>query len=670
MCGIAGLVRIDGGSSVPSATVYAMTNAIRHRGPDDDGHWFAPGVALGARRLSIVGVSDGHQPVGNEDDTVHAVFNGEIYDFMHRRRELQDRGHRLKTLCDTELLPHLWEEQREAMFEAMRGQFACAIYDTRHRRLVLARDRYGICPLYWTIQCTAQGAFLIFASEIKALLASGMVEAKPDPQGIDQTFTFFALPGPRTCFEGVNALPPGRLLSISFARDGEKAGIDERAYWQIDFPDRGGERPGNDAAVDRYETLLRQAVARRLQADVPVVCYLSGGIDSSIILALASELRGAPPPSFTLQIRAKGLDETSKALDVANVLNSRPTIVPAGMEDILAAYPRLIEAAECPVSDTCCSALLLLAQEVHGQGYKVALTGEGSDEMLAGYPWFKMNRLFAPVDALGFDAGNAVRRGVMNFLGLVRNSKAFDRRVLESIGGSNAWLGLYGLISAGKARVYGPRLKPLLGEYNAFEDLGLNIARARKWHPLNRSLYLGQRIHLPGLLLSIAGDRVAIHSSVETRYPFLDEDLTEFTQTLNPGWKLRLLQDKYILRRAAERHLPRRIAWRPKAMFRAPWDIAGSSGSHPDVLLGQEALQQSGYFDAPSVHNLLALVPTLRPGGPRRTLVDQLLAGVVMTQLWHHMFIEDLGIPIARINTASPAKPAHGYPASAGAPPG
>lgn len=652
MCGIAGIVRIDGGTQVPFDALKSMTDAITHRGPDEDGHFHAPGLALGARRLSIVGVSSGHQPVANEDDTVHAVFNGEIYDFLDRRRALQERGHRFKTFCDTELLPHLWEDHREGMFETLRGQFACAIYDAGKRQLTLARDRYGICPIYWTIQRTPFGSFLLFASEIKALLRSGMVEAKPDVHGIDQTFTFFALPAPKTCFSGIQALPPGRLLSISLGRSGTSATIDERTYWEIDFPDRGSEQPCNDASVDRYDALLRQAVERRLQADVPVVSYLSGGIDSSIVLALATEIRGQAPPSFTLQIKAEGLDETAKATEVANVLGARPTIVPVGTEEILAAYPGLIEAAECPVSDTCCSALLLLAQEVHRQGYKVALTGEGSDETLAGYPWFKVNRLFSPLDAAGFGVGNAVRRGITSALGLPLNSPAFDRRVYDSVGGTNAWLELYGLVSAGKARVYGPRLKPLLGEYNPFEDLGLNIDRARKWHPLNRSLYLGQRIHLPGLLLSIAGDRVAMHSSVETRYPFLDEDLTEFTQTISPDWKLRRLQDKYILRRAAERHLPKSIAWRPKAMFRAPWDIVDADGAHPDVLLSQETLAATGYFDPDSVRHLINLAPGMRQGGAKRTLVDQLLAGVVMTQLWHHIFIEDLGIPVRRFEAA------------------
>jgi asparagine synthase (glutamine-hydrolysing) len=653
MCGIAGIVRMDGGMDVPRGAIRAMTDAITHRGPDEEGFLEFPGLALGARRLSIIGLADGHQPMANEDGSVHAVFNGELFDFPERKRALEGRGHRFKTSCDTELLPHLWEDEREAMFAGLRGQFALAIFDARQRRLVLARDRFGICPLYWTVQRHAGGKFLIFASEIKALLSSGLMTARPDVRGIDHTFTFFALPGPITCFEGVNALRPGHFLSINLGVADAAAKIVIRPYWEIDFPDRGSEQPCDNASISTYDDLLRKAVDRRLRADVPVVAYLSGGVDSSIVLAMAREVRGgATPPSFTLQIKAPGLDETAKARQVADSLGAEPTVVPCGMNEILAAYPRLIAAAECPVSDTCCSALLLLAQEVHRQGFKVALTGEGSDETLAGYPWFKINRLMTPFDAAGFATGNLLRRAVLAALGLPRNARSFDRRIYDAIGGSNAWLGLYGLVSAGKARVYGPRLKPLLGSYVAFEDLGLNLERARRWHPLNRSLYLGQRIHLPGLLLSIAGDRVAMHSSVETRYPFLDEDLITFVQQIDPAWKLRRFQDKYILRRAAERHLPRAIAWRPKTMFRAPWDVASprAAGGYIQALLTPKALEATGYFDTRAVEGHLASLSLGNQGKARRTLLEQTLAGVAMTQFWHHIFIADLGAPVERFH--------------------
>ena len=286
MCGIAGILDLAGKRAIANGIVQKMTQALIHRGPDEEGYFQGPGVALGSRRLSIVGLADGQQPVFNEDRSVAAVFNGEFFDYLEKRAELEARGHRLVTHCDTEIIPHLWEETQEGFFEQLRGQFALALWDERRHRLVLGRDRFGICPLYWT----RQSEWLLFASEIKALLASGLVTARPDRRGIDHIFTFSALPGPITCFEGVQLLPPGHYLQVIPGNDhGVAPGISERAYWEMDFPDCGDEdRGGNPRTlVDRFEQIMLQAVEKRLRADVPVGAYLSGGVDSSFITALA-----------------------------------------------------------------------------------------------------------------------------------------------------------------------------------------------------------------------------------------------------------------------------------------------------------------------------------------------------------------------------------------------
>src|SRR6187549_2236231 len=206
MCGIAGIIDLTQQRSVPDEIVRRMARALVHRGPDEEGFFFQPGIALATRRLSIVGLADGQQPVTNEDGNVVVVFNGELFDHLEKRAELEARGHRLVKHCDTEVIPHLWEEHQQEMFERLRGQFAIALWDQRRRRLLLGRDRFGICPLYWTRIAMAGGDWLLFASEIKALLASAMVEARPDPLGINHLFTFFSLPGPVTCFAGIQAL--------------------------------------------------------------------------------------------------------------------------------------------------------------------------------------------------------------------------------------------------------------------------------------------------------------------------------------------------------------------------------------------------------------------------------------------------------------------------------
>jgi asparagine synthase (glutamine-hydrolysing) len=642
MCGIAGAVDLSGGGIVPADVVRAMAEALRHRGPDEDGFLHEHGLGLASRRLSIVGLADGRQPIRNEDGRVAVVFNGELFDYPEARAALEARGHRFATHCDTELVPHLYEEHGEGTFERLRGQFAVALWDRPRRRLFLARDRFGICPLYWTRQHTPYGEWLLFASEIKALLASGVVEPRPDPRGLDQAFTFFAMPGPRTGFLGVQALLPGHYLIV---QPGQGGTVQDRVYWHMDFPDRGAEESGQDAErlTDHFEAVLRGAVERRLRADVPVVSYLSGGVDSSLVYALAADVRGEPVPAFTIRIDAPGLDETPEASAVARSVGAEPVIVRCGPAEVLNTYPRLVRAAESPVVDTSCTALLLLAEEVHRRGYKVALTGEGADEWLAGYPWYKAHNLLRYLDIVpGLRLSDVLRRACLKLTGAPDFPRSAAAHVRAAVGGDNAWLEIYGLMSLSRYRFYSPSLRRELADYTAYDDLGLDRERMRRWHPLNRSLYLGARVHLPGLLLNAKGDRIAMHSSVETRYPFLDEEVFAFLASLHPRWKLRGFRDKYLLRRLGLRWLPQGIAWRRKAMFRAPFDSFHDeqAPAFVDQLLSEESLRKTGYFDAAAVHARRAASRGYRAGSPRRTLLEMGLAGVVATQLWHHTFID------------------------------
>jgi asparagine synthase (glutamine-hydrolysing) len=646
MCGIAGIVDLQGNRPIPPHLVQAMAQAIFHRGPDEDGFLERPGLSLVSRRLSIIGLADGRQPIANEDGQISVVFNGELFDFPERRAELESRGHRFTTHCDTELVPHLWEEFGEGTLERLRGQFALALWEERTRRLYLARDRFGICPLHWTRQTSADGDWLVFASEIKALLASGLVPARADWRGIDHAFTFFSLPGPRTAFEGISALLPGHYLRIDLDRARSSAAIRDRVYWQMDFPDRGQEERGHDGkrVVADFEDLLSAAVERRLRADVPVVSYLSGGVDSSMVVALASHIRGRPIPTFTIRIEDPELDETPEAALVARHVGTEPVVVSCGAAEVLENYPRLVEVAEGPVVDTSCAALLLLAGEVHRRGYKVALTGEGADEWLAGYPWYKVHKLLGGLDIVpGLPLSQWVRRAYVWMNGAPRFPWSAVQRIRTAAGGPNAWLDIYGLMGLSRPRFYSRQMRETLGDFTAYEDLGLNRERMQRWHPLNRSIYLGARVHLPGLLLNAKGDRVAMHSSVETRYPFLDEAVFDYLARLHPRWKLRGFRDKLLLRCLAERWLPRSVAWRRKAMFRAPFDSFHGSGQPPFVeqLLSEESLRRTGYFDPAAVHHWRQAFRALRQGSSARVALEMGLAGVVSTQLWHHLFVDN-----------------------------
>ena len=643
MCGIAGIVDLRGGQALPTGCVHRMADAIVHRGPDDEGYFERDGMALANRRLSIVDLADGHQPIANEDGSVVAVFNGELFDYPEARRALEARGHRFTTRCDTELVPHLWEEHHEGMLEHLHGQFALAVWDERRRQLMLARDRFGICPLYWTRQTSARSDWLLFASEIKALLASGLVHARPDLRGIDQAFHFLAVPGPATCFEGIELLQPGHSLTIDLGRRGEAASIRRGVYWAMDFPDRGEEERGGERIVDEFERVMLTAVERRLRADVPVVSYLSGGIDSSLVAAMAARVRGEALPAFTVQIRTPGMDESVPAAIVARHIGASPIVVPVGDADVLATYPELIRAAEAPVIDTSSAANVLLAREVHRRGYKVALTGEGSDEWLAGYSWYKIHRLFGLGDVIpGVRLGHAVRRLLYDVVGASSAAKQQIRRVRESLGDHSAFHDFYSVLAVSRGRFFGAETLAALRDHNPYLELQPRLDRMTRWDPLNRSLYWAGRIHLAGHLLSLKGDRVAMNSAVETRYPFLDDDVFALLARLHPRWKLRGFRDKYVLRRVGERYLPSAIAWRPKAMFRARLDsfFAGQVPKFVDQLLSDDSLHKTGWFDVQQVQGWRRRMQRGALPFHQRSIVELGMVGVVTSQLWYHTFID------------------------------
>jgi asparagine synthase (glutamine-hydrolysing) len=624
-----------------------MADALFHRGPDQDGFLEQPEIGLASRRLSIVGLKDGRQPIANEDRTIYVVYNGELFDYPEKRRVLESRGHRFATHCDTELIPHLWEDYQDGMFEHLRGQFALALWDQRQQRLILARDRFGICPLYWTRQTSSDSDWLLFASEIKGLLASGMVPAIPDPRGINHAFTFFpaALPGPVSCFQGVQALAPGHYLDIRLGTAARSAPILERTYWEMDFPDHGEEETGQKAQqlVDRFEELLLSAVEKRLRADVPVVSYLSGGVDSSLVVAMACHIRKEPIPTFTVRIEHPGLDETRQAALVAQHVGAESIIVSCGPSEIVNTYTELIQAAEGPVIDTSSAAVLLLAREVHERGFKASLTGEGADEWLLGYPWFKVHKLLSFLDFLpGLPLSPWVRRGFMRITGAPTFPAEHVRRIQQTIGGHNGWLDMYGLMAMSKLRFFSPSMLEATADLFPYDDLGINHQRLQRWHPVHRSVYLAGRVHLPGLLLNCKGDRVAMHSSLEVRYPFLDEDVFAFLARLHPRWKLHGFRDKYLLRLLAQRWLPSSIAWRRKAMFRAPLDSFHSEPppAFVEQLLSEESLRKTGYFDPKAVHYWRQQFRNMGRRSIQRLSVEMGLVCVVATQLWHQQFID------------------------------
>jgi asparagine synthase (glutamine-hydrolysing) len=631
MCGIAGALDLTGRRTFPIGPLLSMTGAIAHRGPDDEQVHTEPGVALGARRLSIVDLAGGRQPIANETGDVWVAFNGELFEYPELRAELLERGHRLATRCDTEAWVHLYEDLGLAMFEKARGQFAVSLWDRPNRTLILGRDRVGICPLYYT----ERDGWLLWGSEIKALLASGMVPAQPDPKGVDHLFSFFCAGTTRTFFDGIKSLPPGHFLIV---RDGR---VEKRKYWDLDFPDAGDERRMDDPTplVEEFEHLLRQAVERRLRGDVPVVSYISGGLDSTVVLGLSSRHRGSAVPSFTIGLDRAGPDERTHSRESADVLGSKLTMVTMDRAKIADSFPEMTIAAEGPVLDTSCAALMRLAQAVHEQGFKVALTGEGADEALAGYVWFKtqqardrFRRMFGPT------LPRLARRLMLSAVG-----GGWARRPPEfAIKGTRpAQQDMYELIGQSRSLIYSPEMWKRLEGHDPFADLDITTDRIARWHPLNQSLYVGYRVMLAGLLMISKGDRIAMHSSVETRYPFLDDDVINFCASIDPSYKLHGRTDKWLLRQVAARTLPAQIANRRKTMFRASLSRTFLDPGRPpwvDQLLSPESLRRTGYFDPDAVareRRKQTLLPRITI---RRFVFDVGLTCVVSTQLWHHLF--------------------------------
>ena len=631
MCGIAGIVDLTAEREIPTAELEAMARALVHRGPDEEGYLRRPGLGLASRRLSIVGLEDGQQPIFNEDGTVAVVYNGELFDYPEQRERLQKKGHRFKTHTDTEILVHLWEEHGLQMFEHLRGQFAFALVDFNQKQLILARDRLGICPLYWS----RQGDWLTFASEVKALLAGGRVQPELDPRAVDHVFSFWAMGTRRTMFKGVSSLLPGHFMKI----DLDSGEFSEHSYWELDFPDQGQERRGDtQALVDEFGEILDEAVRIRLRADVPVVSYLSGGVDSTTVATLASRHLGRAVPTFTIRIKHPKLDETDRAMMAARLIGSQPTELACGEQEIANGYRDLVIASECPVIDTSSAAIYQLAGVVRSSNYKVALTGEGADEALAGYPWFKVNRLLSILDRVGL--ADRWRKRV--FGRFARHPWERYAQRYRQMGGYHATSDLYAACSLAGDLIYTPEFEERMGGHVATDDLVLNLDRMRRWHPLNRSLYLGYRVMLCGLLMTHKGDRPAMANSVETRFPFLDRKLVDFCAQLAPEYKLRgFRRDKDLLRRFAGKLLPREIAHRPKSIFRARYSGSFLEPEPPFVrqLLSPESLKKTGYFKPERiafVRNFLQRYPKRLPPHMGREVA---FVGAVATQLWHHLFL-------------------------------
>ncbi|MDE2119422.1 MAG: asparagine synthase (glutamine-hydrolyzing) [Betaproteobacteria bacterium] len=638
MCGIAGM--LDFSRSPPVEAAWAMVHALHHRGPDGHGVQACGPAVLGHARLAIIDPAAGAQPLCNEDASVWVTFNGEIYNHADLRAELLRLGHVFRTRCDTEVLVHAYEAWGDELVSRLDGQFAFALWDQRRRRLLLARDRVGIRPLF----LRRDGTRLGFASEVKALAAMPGWAPRLSTAVLAEIFTTWApLPG-HSVFDGVRSLEPGTCLVAD--ADGERSW----RYWDWSFPARGAADIAGDADSCAQQLLenLQRSVGQRLRADVPVGAYLSGGLDSAAVAALARRGGAAHLRTFSIRFDDPEFDEGAPQQMLARALGCEHSEWRCRDADIADGFAEAVWHAEAPMLRTAPVPLMLLARQVHAAGYKVVLTGEGADEVLGGYDLFKEAR----VRRFMARAPQSAWRGALlsrlyPYLAHSPTANAslaqrFFRPEPDQLGRPG-----YGHMPRWSTtqrtwQLFSPELRESLRDRDVAGELARRLPPAfADWGPLQQDQYIEASTLLSGYLLSTQGDRMAMAHSVEGRFPFLDHHLMGFAARLPARYKIMGLNEKWLLKRAMRPLLPQEVVARPKQPYRAPdsrcFFNRGREHEWVAELLCESSLRDAGYFDPPAVQRLLAKCRAGRAIG----FADNMgFVGVLSTMLLHRQFVQ------------------------------
>ena len=635
MCGISGILNLKEAYPIEAATLRQMLSMLRHRGPDEFGIYLDEWVGLGNARLSIIDLAGGQQPISNEDGTLWIVFNGEIFNYVELRPDLEAHGHRFSTNTDTEIILHLYEEYGHDCLRFLNGQFAIAIWDVRERSLFLARDRMGIRPLFYTVK----NGRLIFGSEIKAILAYPGVRAELDETVLEQIFTFWSTLSPRTAFRGISDVPPGYYLLV---REGK---LQIRPYWKQDFAENPNatSRSAQDY-LDELESLLIDATRIRLRADVPVGAYLSGGLDSSITAAIVRRYTNNRLDTFSISFDDPEFDESRFQRQMAAYLGTDHRVVYCTHADIGRVFPDVIWHTETPILRTAPAPMFLLSQLVRDHSLKVVLTGEGADEILAGYDIFKemMVRRFWARQPDSQLRPLLLRRLYPDITDLGNVSEAYLKAFFQKgLGDTDSPYYSHALRWSNTTRIRRFLGRPLRAEPP--EPPAVPPA-FHSWSHLAQAQYLEMTVFLSQYLLSSQGDRVAMAHSVEGRFPFLDYRVVEFCNRLPSNLKLRGLTEKWLLKQLGHKLVPSDIWQRPKRPYRAPIHRSfynQASSAYVRELLSEEALRESELFNPTAVTQLACKAES----GARLSEVDNMaLVGVLSTQLVYQQFVKGIRV--------------------------
>lgn len=641
MCGIAGIFNFQGRED-QEAVLNPMLRAMHHRGPDATGIYLSDHAGLGHARLSIIDLSGGYQPIHNETKSVWIVFNGEIFNYPELREELIKKGHRFYTKSDTEVIIHLYEEHGAGLFEYLNGQFAIAIWDQNKRQLLLGRDRVGIRPLFYH----QSGSRLHFASEIKALLTDARLPRSLNRQTLADVFTCWTPVDPLTAFEGIYQLPPGHLAIF------DSNGLKIERYWQLDFAeDAQDERPPGEWA-EEMQALLLDSARIRLRADVPVGAYLSGGIDSTYISTLVKKHFNNKLHTFSVQFSDKRFDESSFQETAISAIQTDHRAIQCTDEDIGALFPEVVWHTEVPMIRTAPAPLMMLSGLVRKSDYKVVLTGEGADEIFAGYNIFKeakIRRFWAR------HPDSACRPHLLRKL----YPYIFD----SQSGRPNAFL--FGFFKKGLDGVDTPTYSHRVRWQNTSQiknflvsgfmadksDLDTFIDRIDgqlpdgfdRWSSLSKAQYLESTLFMSNYLLSSQGDRMAMANSIEGRFPFLDHRVVELAGRVPAKLRLNGLTEKFILKQIAREQVPPELVDRAKQPYRAPIGQCFMCSKPPEYvldLLSETELKRSGYFDPMKVKRLTSKCRQ-QDGRLVSERENMALVAILSTQLLDRQFIQD-----------------------------
>lgn len=654
MCGIAGIVNLNTQAPIGEPVLRRMIGVLHHRGPDGSACLTGTNFGLAHARLSIIDLAGGQQPIRNEDGSVWVVFNGEIFNYIELRRDLEAAGHRFYTHSDTEVIVHLYEQHGDDFVQHLNGQFAIALWDKRRQRLLLTRDRPGIHPLFY---CQHQGQ-VFFASEIKSLIAGTGQTPRLNAQALDQLFTFWSVVPPQTLFQGIETLEPGQILCV------ERGKISKRWYWQWDLSTPEPYRPDREAALaEELRALLLDATLLRLRSDVPVGAYLSGGLDSSVITSLIHSQSDVALRTFSITFPGSELDESTHQRAMIDYLGAEHSSVTCNPGDIAGRFVKAIWHTEAPILRTAPVPMGMLSELVRQQGFKVVLTGEGSDEVLGGYDIFKeakirqfwarqpasqlrpllLKRLYPYLDTSQKQAQSYLQ----SFFGM-----ALEQPGLSYFSHLPRW------DTTAKCKLFfSDALQAELRD-NVYDSIAATFpAGLGRWHPFNRGQYIESKSLMAGYLLSSQGDRMLMMNSVEGRFPFLDHRVIEFANRLDPRLKMKVLNEKYLLKRAMRELVPEGIVKRYKQPYRAP-DIdsffTGESAEYVDELLSPTTLQNAGYFDP---KRAAMLVQKIRKGRAISYKDNMAFVGMLSTQAWHHLFIDNFADYAARADARTNPQP-------------